>query len=69
MVQVNTEEAPPCNELFIDAVNCATLGDTHPEKIVVDDVHSAMKHTQWYNCLQVPGVREQPHSMSRSIMC
>ena len=31
---------PPCNELFVDAVNCGTVGDTHPEKIVVDDVHA-----------------------------
>ena len=40
MVQVNTEEAPPCNELFTDAVNCGTVGDIHPEEIVVDDVCS-----------------------------
>ena len=39
-VQVNTEEAPPCNELFINVITCGTVGDTHPEKIVVDDVHA-----------------------------
>ena len=27
-----------CDELFIDAVDCGTIGDTHPDKIVVDDV-------------------------------
>ena len=37
MVQVNTEEVPLCNELFINVVNCGTVGDTHPEEIVVDD--------------------------------
>ena len=37
-MQVNTEEAPPCDELFVNAVNCGTVGDTHPEEIVVDDV-------------------------------
>ena len=39
MVQVITEETHPCDELFINAVGCRTVGDTHPEKIVVDDVH------------------------------
>ena len=39
MVQVNTEEAPPCNELFINVVDCGTVGDTHPDEIAVDDVH------------------------------
>ena len=37
-VQVSTEETPPCDELFVNAGNCGTLGDTHPEKIVVYDV-------------------------------
>ena len=40
MVQVNTEEASPCDELFINVVNCGTVGDTHPEEIVIDDVHA-----------------------------
>ena len=41
MVQVNTEGAPPCDELFIDpVVSCGTVGDTHPEEIVVNDVHA-----------------------------
>ena len=41
MVQVNTEEAPPCDELFVNAVNCGTVGGTHPEEIVVDDIHAS----------------------------
>ena len=40
MVKVNSEEAPPCNELFVNVVNCGTVGDTHPEGIAVDDVHA-----------------------------
>ena len=27
-----------------------------------------MKHIQWYNCMQTPAVREQPHSTSRSTL-
>ena len=27
--------------------------------------HGVMKHIPWYNCLQVPAVREQPHFTSR----
>ena len=30
MVHVDTEEAPPCNELFIDLVNCGTVGRYSP---------------------------------------
>ena len=53
MVQVNTEEAPPCNELFIDVVNCGTIGDTHPEEIVVDDVHAPWCN-EAYTMVQLP---------------
>ena len=52
-VQVNTEEAPPCNELFIDAVNCETVGDTHPEEIVVDDV-CGPQCNEAYTMVQLP---------------
>ena len=38
MVQVITEEAPPWDELFVNVVDFGTVGDTHPEEIVVDDV-------------------------------
>ena len=30
--------------------------------------HSAMKHIPQYSCLQVPAVRGQPHSASRSTL-
>ena len=53
MVQVNTEEAPPCNELFVDAVDCGTVGDTHPEKRVVDDV-SGPWCNEAYTMVQLP---------------
>ena len=38
IVQVSTEETPPCDELFVDALDCGTVGDTHPEEIVINDV-------------------------------
>ena len=38
IVKVSTEETPPCDELFVDAVDCGIIGDMHPEEIVVDDV-------------------------------
>ena len=44
LVRLTMRKAPPCNELFIDVVNCGTVGDTHPEEIVVDEVHAL-----WYN--------------------
>ena len=53
MVQVNTEEAPPCDELFVDVVNCGTVGDTHPEEIVVDDVHASWCN-ETYTTVQLP---------------
>ena len=72
----NTEETTTYNELFIDTVNCGTAGDIHSEEIVVavSVPNGAMKHIQWYNCLQGPAVREQPQSVSRStwelkVMC
>ena len=70
MVQVNMEEAPPCDELFVNAVDCGTVEDTHPEEIVVDDVHAhgVMKHIQQYNYLQASPAREQPHFASRSTL-
>ena len=53
MVQINTEEAPPCDELFIDVVNCGTVGDTHPEEIMVDDVHAPWCN-EAYTMAQLP---------------
>ena len=37
-MKVNAEEAPTYDKMFIDVINYGTVGDTHPEKIVVDDV-------------------------------
>ena len=34
----NTKGAPIHNELFIDVINCGTIGNTHPEEIMVGDV-------------------------------
>ena len=53
IVQVSTKETPPCNELFVNAVNCGTVGDTHPEEIVVDDVH-APQCNEAYAMVQMP---------------
>ena len=53
MVQVNTKEAPPCDKLFIDVVNCGTVGGTHPEEIVVDNV-CAPWCNEAYTMVQLP---------------
>ena len=73
---VDTKEAPTYNELFIDVINYGTVGDTHPEEIVVDDVH-APRCNEAYTKVQLPASasnREQPHSASRltpelEVMC
>ena len=49
IAQVSTGERPPYNELFVNAVYCGTIGDTHPEEIVVDDVHAHMVQWGIYN--------------------
>ena len=33
-----TKGAPTYDELFIDAINYGTIGNTHPEEIIVGDV-------------------------------
>ena len=50
---VNTEETTTYNELFIDAVNCGTTGDTNPEEIVVDDVQ-VPRCNEAYTTVQLP---------------
>ena len=49
----NTEGAPTHNELFINAVNHVTIGNTHPKEIMVGDVC-----TPWcnkaYTTVQLP---------------
>ena len=53
MVQVNTEEASPCSKLFINAVDCRTVGNTHPEEIAVDDA-CAPWCNEAYTMVQLP---------------
>ena len=52
-MKVNIEDAPTHDELFINAVNCRTIGDTHPEEIVVDDV-CAPWCNEAYTTVQLP---------------
>ena len=49
----NTEEVPTYDEMFINVVNCGTVGDTHPEKIMVDDVHAPWCN-EAYTRVQLP---------------
>ena len=44
---------PPCNELFVNTVNCGTIADTHPEEIVVDNVHAPLCN-EAYTVVQLP---------------
>ena len=53
VVQVSIKETPPCNELFVNVVNCGTVGDIHPEEIVLDDVH-APQCNEAYTIVQLP---------------
>ena len=49
----NTKEAPTYDELFIDAINYGTVGDTHPEEIIVDNIH-APQYNEAYTTVQLP---------------
>ena len=51
--KVNAEEAPTYKKLFIDAIDYWPVGDTHPEKIVVDDV-CAPWCNEAYTMVQLP---------------
>ena len=44
---------PLCDELFVNVVDCGTVGDAHPEEIVVDDVHSPWCN-EAYTTVQLP---------------
>ena len=66
MVQVSTEETPPCDELFINAVVCGTVGDTHPEEIVVNDVH-APQCNEAYTMVQLPAITSSKGTASLCI--
>ena len=43
----------PCDKLFVDAVDCGTAGDTHPEEIVIDDVHASWSN-EAYTTVKLP---------------
>ena len=51
--KINNEDAHPCNKMFVNAVNCGTVGDTHPEEIVVDDL-CATQCNEAYTTVQLP---------------
>ena len=53
IVQVSTKETPLCDELFANTVNCGTAGDTHPEEIVIDDIH-APRCNEAYTTVKLP---------------
>ena len=53
IVQVSTQETPPCDELFANTVNCGTAGDTYPEEIVIDDIH-APRCNETYTTVKLP---------------
>ena len=48
----NTKGAPTHDELFIDAINYGTIGNTHPEEIMVD-VHTP-QYNEAYTTVQLP---------------
>ena len=49
----NTKGAPAHNELFIDAINYGTIGNTHPEEIMVGDV-CTLQCNEAYTTIQLP---------------
>ena len=53
IVQVSTEETPPCDELFANTVNCGSVGDTHPEEIVIDNI-CAPRCNEAYTMVKLP---------------
>ena len=57
---------PPCDKLFIDVMDCGTVGDTHPEEIVVDDVH-ALSCNEAYKTVQLPASPSSKGTASPSL--
>ena len=53
IVQVSTKETLLSDELFANTVNCGTAGDTHPEEIVIDNVH-APRCNEAYTMIKLP---------------
>ena len=56
----NTKGAPTHDELFIDAINDGTIGNNHPEEIMVGDVC-----TPWCWCNEAYTTVQLPASASR----
>ena len=53
IVQVSTKETPPCDKLFVNTVNCGTAGETHPEEVVIANVH-APRCNKVYTMVKLP---------------
>ena len=53
IVQVSTEGTPLCDESFANTVNCGSVGDTHQEEIVMDDV-CASRWNEAYTMVKLP---------------
>ena len=53
IVQVSTKETPPCEELFANTVDCGSAADTHPEEIVIDNIH-APRCNEAYTMVKLP---------------
>ena len=53
IVQVSTKETPQCDVLFANTVDCGTAGDTHPEEIVIDNIH-APRCNEAYTTVKLP---------------
>ena len=49
----NTKEAPTYDELFIDAINYGTVGNTHPKEIMVGDICTPQCN-EAYTTVQLP---------------
>ena len=65
----NTKGAPTDDELFINAINYSTVGNTHPEGIMVGDVCTPQCN-EAYTTVQLlasASRKGRPHSVSRSI--
>ena len=53
IVQVSTEEKPPCHELFSNTVNCGGAGETILKEIVIEDI-CAPGFNEAYTMVKLP---------------
>ena len=59
----NREKIHMHTDLFIAAMDCRTVGDVHPKKMIIDNISSQQcneVHTWSENCLQAPAVKAPP---------